>query len=998
MLDVFAKGRGGRQPGEHAPNDRAESIAKEPSGRLDSCHARRCQVEILDEEWDVDRMPRMPRPRHVSGECLPVERQLRMSGTSAFEQDAELRAVDAPLPVHRLPESRTMARREVNRLECLAPQTITAFLGGNLEPHDIERVERHVGLCSSCLDLLATVSGDLPLGRGAEVGRYVILNLIGRGGMGQVYAAYDPKLDRDVAIKLLRPHHVDAAAGDEAQSRLLREAQAIARLSHPNVVAVFDAGTWEGHVFIAMEFVGGETLGEWGRRQPRRWPEILEVFAGAARGLAAAHDAGLIHRDFKPENVMVSRDGVARVMDFGLVRRQANADADDLGHAPPQSIALTRTGALVGTPRYMAPEQLQGKPAEPRSDQFSFSVALFEALYGHRPFSGEDLPALRDAVLNGRLNSPAGRRKVPAWVRSIVLRGLSIAPERRFPSMTAVLSALDRGRGRRRSRALIAAAIVLIVAGLSIYRAVGRPRQLCRGAGERLAGVWELEQARGAAPRRAAVKRAFLSTGLRDAPEIWDRTARALDRYGQQWGDAYTEACQATQVRGEQSSQVLDLRMSCLNERREELDALTSLFATADSAMVARSTATVGALGGLDRCANVAVLMAVVPPPQDSQTRAAVDRLRQALAEVKARFRAGRYGPGLDMAVPLSAQARVLGYRPLLAETLMLLGQLQFEAGDSVASQSTLGEAVAQAEASRHDEVLADAAALLAGAILETDVSRASEAGRWLDLAAAALERMGLGHERTRGWILTGRAAIAIRLHEFGSALSLARDAVRLKEKTLGPDHPDVGNSLIDLDVALVGSGQPAEALIVNDRAMRIHRQAYGDDSSYVAVSLSNRGEALYALGRYRDAQAAFESAIARWTAVFGPEHRYLGYPLTGLGRTRLASDDPRGAVAALVRASAIRLRHEPNAWLVCDTRFALAQALWASGDHARARAEAVAARAGLPALPQAAHDREEIDRWLAAKDSQELNKKRHRAVVAQTRPRGASLDQGRIP
>ncbi|HVT99557.1 MAG TPA: serine/threonine-protein kinase [Acidobacteriaceae bacterium] len=796
----------------------------------------------------------------------------------------------------------------------------------------------------------------------------MILDLIGRGGMGQVYAAYDPKLDRRVAVKLLRPHYLDTAVDDEAQSRLLREAQAIACLSHPNVVAVYDAGTWEGHVFIAMEYVEGKTLGDWGRRQVRGWKEVLEVFAGAARGLAAAHAAGLIHRDFKPENVMVSREGVARVMDFGLVRRQSNGDTGDLEQMAPQSIALTRTGALMGTPRYMAPEQLLGKPAEPRSDQFSFSVALFEALYDHRPFSGDDLPTLRDAVLNGRLNLPAGRRKVPAWLRSVVLRGLSVAPERRFASMPALLAALDRGSGRRRSRVLIAAAVALVAVAFSIYRIAGRQGQLCRGGTARLAAAWDTEQAGGRAPRRAAVKQAFLSTGLRDAPAIWERTAGALDRYRREWADAYTETCEATQVRGEQSSQVLDLRMSCLNERLEELKALTSLFAAADAAMVARSTATVEALGALDRCANVPVLLAVVPPPQAKETRAAVDRLRQSLAQVKALLDVGHYGAGVAMAIPLSAEARRLGYRPLLAEVLMLLGRLQYEAGDSATSQSTLAQALAEAEASRHDEVLADAATLLAGAIVETDFSRAAEAERWLTLAAAALDRMGPGHERTRGWILTERAAIASRLHDFSSAVSFSREAVRLKEKVLGSDSPDVGNSLMNLDLGLVGLGEPAEALFVNDRELRIYRQAFGDDSSYVAACLSNRGEALYALGRYEDARVAFERAISTWTTVFGPEHRYLGYALTGLGRTRLATKDPHGAVAALTRALAIRLPHEPNAWLVSDTRFALAQALWASGASARARAEAAAARAGLPTLPQAAPDRDEIGRWLAAR------------------------------
>jgi eukaryotic-like serine/threonine-protein kinase len=856
-------------------------------------------------------------------------------------------------------------------LDCLAPQTITAFLAGGLAPPEIDRVERHVGLCSSCLDLLATASGDVPLCRGAQVGRYMILDLIGRGGMGQVYAAYDPKLDRQVAVKLLHAQHVGAWPTDEAQSRLLREARAIARLSHPNVVAAYDAGTWEGHVFIAMEFVEGQTLADWLRQQPRGWREILDVFAGAARGLAAAHAAGLIHRDFKPQNLMVSQSGAAQIMDFGLARCQSSGDGEPLGQEPAaRAMGLTRTGALVGTPRYMAPEQLAGKPAEPRSDQFSFSVALFEALYDQRPFAGDDLRALRDAVLNGRLSVPARRRRVPAWLRSIVFRGLSVTPERRFASMSHLLAALDRGRGLRRSRALIAgaAAAALTIASLSLHQVHTRRGELCQAGGGRLATAWDADPAAGPASRRGAVKRAFLATGLPGAQAIWERTAAALDRYGRQWTDAYADTCEATQVRGEQSAQVLDLRISCLNDRLDEIKALTNLFARADRAMLVRAPEAVDALGALERCANVPVLLALVPPPQAKETRVAVDRVRQRLAEAKVLYDAGRFGPGLATAIPLAAEARTLGYRPLVAEALMLLGRLQFEVGDAAAARSTLAEALSEAEASRHDEVVADAAILLAGAVVETDFARAADAERWLELAAAALDRMGPGHARARGWILTERAVILSRRHDFRSALPFARDAVLLKEKTLGPDHPDVAHSLVDLDLALAGVGQPAEALIANDRAMRIYRQAYGEDNTYVALCLNNRGEALLALGRYHEARAAFEGAIAKWSAVFGPEHRYLGYPLTGLGRARLAMKDPHGAVATLERALAIRTGHELSAWLIAETRFALARALRATGHRARARAEAVAARAELAPMPEAAPDRGEIDRWLASR------------------------------
>src|SRR6478672_1459215 len=326
--------------------------------------------------------------------------------------------------------------------------------------------------------------GKATLARGASIGRYVVLGLVGRGGMGEVYAAYDPELDRKVAVQLLRVKPGAGVSLMEGRQRTLREAQAIARLSHPNVVVVYDVGPFEEKVFIAMEFVEGNTAGFWTQSQNRTWQETLKVYLAAGRGLAAAHEKGLVHRDFKPDNVMVSRDGQVRVMDFGLARqaeKPANgngtgervivlaepaADGDvptttqPLGAPTPEPGApiapldgstmvlnggssqdqrpadidatnavrfderLTRTGAMMGTPAYMAPEQFRGKPTDARTDQFAFCVALFESLYGERPFAGNTLMALTTNVVNGRIKETPTGTKVPPWIRKILLRGL----------------------------------------------------------------------------------------------------------------------------------------------------------------------------------------------------------------------------------------------------------------------------------------------------------------------------------------------------------------------------------------------------------------------------------------------------------------------------------------------------------------------------------------------------------------------------------------------
>src|SRR3954463_9477532 len=342
--------------------------------------------------------------------------------------------------------------------------------------------------------------GQATLARGASIGRYVVLGLVGRGGMGEVYAAYDPELDRKVAVKLLRVKPGNGLSLAEGRQRTLREAQAIARLSHPNVVVVYDVGTVEDQVFIAMEFVDGNTVTYWLQSHQRTWQEIVKVFMAAGRGLTAAHDKELVHRDFKPDNVMVGRDGSVRVMDFGLARQVSDKperggpgvqtarslatvamalEADQglstvvINTAPEamdtQEIAthsaafdtqLTRTGAMMGTPAYMAPEQFLGTATDARTDQFSFCVALYEALYAERPFAGNSMFQLTANVVQGNVKEAPPDANVPPWVRRILLRGLRPNADERFPSMKALLDALEKDPAVAiRRRAVTAAAV-----------------------------------------------------------------------------------------------------------------------------------------------------------------------------------------------------------------------------------------------------------------------------------------------------------------------------------------------------------------------------------------------------------------------------------------------------------------------------------------------------------------------------------------------------------
>jgi hypothetical protein len=315
--------------------------------------------------------------------------------------------------------------------------------------------------------------------RGLEP-RYELKQRIGSGAMGVVHAAYDPRLNRILAIKLLSPERETP----RARQRLLREAQAMARLAHPNVISVHDVGEMDGRVFVAMDYVQGETLSRWLETHTREWREVVDLFVQAGRGLAAAHDAGMVHRDFKPQNVLVDEHMVARVMDFGLVRPSEESMFDgeiaDLEEATDPSVELsgepnqgtdpallTKTGAVLGTPAYMAPEQATGKGVDARSDQFSFCVALFEGLYGHRPYEGGSAAELASSAQHEQLVSPKRRADVPPRIHAAMLRGLRRDPEKRWPSMDALLHELTRTRFHIPVRAIAVGTGVVLLAGIT---------------------------------------------------------------------------------------------------------------------------------------------------------------------------------------------------------------------------------------------------------------------------------------------------------------------------------------------------------------------------------------------------------------------------------------------------------------------------------------------------------------------------------------------------
>jgi tetratricopeptide (TPR) repeat protein len=878
-------------------------------------------------------------------------------------------------------------------MSCLDEDTVAAFVGGRLQRDEIARVEAHTRACSGCRELIslafaaapipparepevlrestrghqAPSPGHATLPRGAAFGRYTILEPIGRGAMGEVYAAFDPELDRKVALKVL---HVRGQGSDaDGRGRLLREAKALAKLRHSNVVVVFEAGSFDDRVFLAMEYVEGQTLAAWLARRPRSHREIVDVFVAAGRGLAAAHAAGLVHRDFKPQNVMVDQDGGVRVTDFGLAREIDKADPPDttapnVAAGDARDIRLTRTGELVGTPLYMAPEQFRKQRADARSDQFSFCVALYQALYGAHPFGGQKLIELASAVTRGQVQPPP-RSAVPLRVRRILLRGLSADPSARWQSMEALTAALSRDAAQQRRRwaafGLIGAAAI---AGVAALRAPRTPESICHGGPALLAGVWEAIGPNTAATRRAATREAFLKTGIASAGDIWARAAGALDRYTADWLRMYEDSCAATHLRGEQSAEVLDLRTACLQERRARIKALTDVFLEANATVIDNAVSATGFLPSLDRCADVKLLRTVFPPPDRPEVRARVESLRADIARVAALGDSGQCTPATAAKAKVIAAADQLGYSPVQAEIRTVTTRVR-ACSTTDESLRTLKQAVVFGLASHHDEAVAEAAITIA-AIQANDTPDVARAREWVDLAGAVLQGMSGSHAVLESWRLQAMAHIYGKEGKGREALDTYEKARALIEKTQGARHLDYAIVLNNIGVTLVDMKRYADALDYYRRAIDLTAEVGGAEHAEVATWLFNTAEALNALHRYDEARAAAERALAIWQHS-GTSRTYRAIALTMLGEAVMGQGHPREAATRLREALDL-FQDEKLSPYAYAARFALARALrGSSGARRQSLALAREASAGYQRLGNHPDELAEVTAWLRA-------------------------------
>lgn len=720
------------------------------------------------------------------------------------------------------------------------------------------------------------------LGMPDGLGKYKVLERVGAGGMGAVFAAWDPELERRVALKVL----VGGTEAAEEQKLIMREAKAAAQLSHPNVVTVFEVGVAQGRVFLAMEYIRGKTLRRW-VEAPQRPDAILAVLLQAGRGLAAAHARGLVHRDFKPDNVLVDESGQAKVVDFGLAQSSTEAfdaaaalDTVDARPAP-----LTQTGTRSGTPDYMAPEALEGYGTDARGDQFSFAVTAWEVLCGTRPFARNDAA-----------EAPRGR-PIAGVHRSIIqalTRALAHDPRARFPTMDTLLEALDPApRAARRTRGLLAGAAVLTVGAVS-WAATHQPAIApCTDLDARLDGVWD-------ARAQASARAAFMDADADIGATAWSSTSQTLDAYAEAWTDASTEACEATRVRGEQSDETYTLQTLCLHGRLRDLGALVGRFETLDAEALRRAPEAARALPSVDACTDPTYLRAQVepaPPAIEAQANA----LRDRIATLSSAEDLGQYKAVSEALPALVEDTDALGHRPLRAEVKLLEGRIAHRMGSMPEARAALEASALDATATRHDRVLADALSLLV--LVVGFEQQQPEAGLWLaDQAGAVLERLGDDPLRVSR-LRTHRGLLQLRAGE----LELARDLLESAEALLATYDPEaaqhgfVFTKLANISIAL---GQWDRASTELELALAIVEPARGPEHPDVGSILGNQGVVYRNLDRLEDARESFERARAVFATNLGPEHPKVYAVDMNLGNALLQARELETAERMLDRAA----------------------------------------------------------------------------------------------
>ena len=722
---------------------------------------------------------------------------------------------------------------------------------------------------------------------GSKVGRYLILERIGQGGMGVVYAAFDPELNRRVALKILHGSSTGPTRqSGSARARLLREAQAIARVTHPNVISVFDVGTVGDSVFVAMEHVDGPTLTQW-QADRRDVGEVIGMYLQAARGLAAAHATGIVHRDFKPDNVLIASDGHARVLDFGLARTDPSVSGIDLEHddddLPSSSVSLdasdvlssplTMVGAVVGTPRFMAPEQHAGVSADARSDQFSFCVALYQALYRQDPYSASNLERLALAKQLGQIRRPPPDIKLPVHIADALTRGLATDPGDRWPDMATLIDALERDPAAARRRVLFVLGVATVAAATAgaVVHFAGRGAECDDGS---LAGTWD-------DARSGEVVASLSAVQLPYARQAATSVRLGLDAYAQSWLAMQRDACEAARRRGEQSEALFDRRMRCLEQRRGALAAVVDVLAQADVDVAQRAVQAVGSLPAIESCGNVEFLLAAIEPPP-TELAIAVAAVRERLVQAAALSAAGRTKAAAEIVRAVVVEADQIGYAPLRAEALVRLGGIEELLGDYAQSEARLHESLAVAVASRHDEIAAQATSMLVSVVGDR-LARHAEGLAWARLSRSLLQRLALaGMAQARLDVAEGN--VLYRMGDLEAARAAYERSIAIVEEVRGADDPVLSTYLGNLGNVHYLAHRRELALGTFERAAELAERAYGSQHPNTATIYFGLSNVLTDLGRHDEAEQRLEQAREILRESYGEDHPYTIGAMCNLG------------------------------------------------------------------------------------------------------------------
>jgi len=718
-----------------------------------------------------------------------------------------------------------------------------------------------------------------------------VLERVGGGGVGVVFAAHDPELQRKVAVKLLQPATGRGAGAKEAGERLQREAQAMARVSHPNVIAVYEVGRAmvddRDQVYIAMELVEGMDLRHW-LREKHSWRAIRDRFLAAGRGLAAAHRADLVHRDFKPSNVLVGDDGRVRVLDFGLAklaiddRRSSSTGGSDYPAGD-----LTEVGVVMGTPPYMAPEQHTGRVVDDRGDQYAFCVSLYEGLFGVRPFKGKTLEELLESKMELDLNPPsADAGRVPRWLERAVLKGLQPSPQDRYPSMDVLLRAIDRDPGRAVARWGVGGAI-----GVAVFAvAYGQGRSdadPCATVSEELVGAWD-----DALRQEVQESFAVVAFGESSVGPLMKR----LDEHADQWQERRMSLCREEEASGKPDRGLLERRV-CLDRNRSELAELTRLLADADRTIVENAGHAIASLPPPSDCDHPPTL----PPGWNDTDRERVERVEGFLARSLALLRAGKHAQAELEAETAHEQAVSAAYRQGEAVALQRLGSVAQARGRFEDAERHFLDALQHAERLGDDRMVARLLVELVY-LLGVDLGKHEESLRWAQLAEAKLERVSdEPHELAR--LLTYRGLVYEQLARHDEAVQSHREAIAIQRDRKGDGSLEEATTLTNLGNALIAQGKYEEALEHHQLALSMTGGALGEEHPGTISARANVATALLQLGRLEEAKTTLKANLALAERIYGKTHPVLAMVLNNLGSAQRRSGDSESALVSYQEA-----------------------------------------------------------------------------------------------